>query len=231
MLDQMADDVHAKSRKLDKTKPSIYSSSDRERAQEYLGYIEDLASEGFNRKNMEYMLRMVKAYRPDAIGFYTGTEAALKKALAEVPAFRAKWAKEIMSTARRYHRQVNDMYYKSTMEPLTADIHQEDAVKKTEGLDDTVVEAKKKPVPTDPSKWSYAKSQAKKKYDVYPSAYANAWAAKKYKELGGGWRMGTKEDIEEMEQLEELKCWPGYERVPGTKAGEVGSCRKKGKKR
>jgi hypothetical protein len=27
--------------------------------------------------------------------------------------------------------------------------------------------------------------------------------------------------------LNELKCWPGYERVPGTKAGEVGSCRKK----
>jgi hypothetical protein len=43
-------------------------------------------------------------------------------------------------------------------------------------------------IPTQPDKWSYAKSQAKKKFDVYPSAYANAWAAKKYKELGGGWR-------------------------------------------
>jgi dephospho-CoA kinase len=43
-------------------------------------------------------------------------------------------------------------------------------------------------VPTDPTKWAYAKSQAKKKFDVYPSAYANAWASKKYKELGGGWR-------------------------------------------
>jgi hypothetical protein len=51
-------------------------------------------------------------------------------------------------------------------------------------------EAKKKPVPTDPSKWSYYKSQAKKKFDVYPSAYANAWAAKQYKAAGGGWRMG-----------------------------------------
>lgn len=88
-------------------------------------------------------------------------------------------------------------------------------------------EAKKKPIPTKPDKWAYAKSQAKEKFDVYPSAYANAWAAKKYKELGGGWRMGTKEDLEEMEQLEELKCWPGYERVPGTTAGEPGSCRKK----
>lgn len=43
-------------------------------------------------------------------------------------------------------------------------------------------------VPTKPDKWSYAISQAKKKFDVYPSAYANAWASKKYKELGGGWR-------------------------------------------
>ena len=27
--------------------------------------------------------------------------------------------------------------------------------------------------------------------------------------------------------ITELKCWPGYERVPGVKAGAVGSCRKK----
>ena len=32
-----------------------------------------------------------------------------------------------------------------------------------------------KNVPTNPSKWSYYKSQAKKKFDVYPSAYANEW--------------------------------------------------------
>ena len=47
-----------------------------------------------------------------------------------------------------------------------------------------------KNVPTDPSKWSYYKSQAKKKFDVYPSAYANGWAAKQYKAAGGGWKKG-----------------------------------------
>jgi len=47
-----------------------------------------------------------------------------------------------------------------------------------------------KNIPTKPDKWAYAKAQAKKKFDVYPSAYANAWAAKKYKSLGGGWRKG-----------------------------------------
>ena len=66
-----------------------------------------------------------------------------------------------------------------------------DSVKKTEGLDDTVVEAKKKPVPTKPELWSRAKAAAKQKYDVYPSAYANAFASKWYKEKGGGWRMGN----------------------------------------
>jgi hypothetical protein len=45
-----------------------------------------------------------------------------------------------------------------------------------------------KNVPNDPGKWSYYKSQAKKKFDVYPSAYANGWAAKQYKKAGGTWR-------------------------------------------
>jgi hypothetical protein len=42
--------------------------------------------------------------------------------------------------------------------------------------------------PTDPAKWSASKAAAKAKFDVYPSAYANGWAAKNYKSKGGGWR-------------------------------------------
>lgn len=45
-----------------------------------------------------------------------------------------------------------------------------------------------KNVPTNPSLWSRAKSEAKKRFDVYPSAYANGWAAKWYKKRGGGWK-------------------------------------------
>lgn len=45
-----------------------------------------------------------------------------------------------------------------------------------------------KNVPTSPEKWAQAKAQAKAKFDVYPSAYANGWAAKKYKAMGGGWK-------------------------------------------
>ena len=42
--------------------------------------------------------------------------------------------------------------------------------------------------PTDPGKWAASKAAAKSKFKVYPSAYANGWAAKNYKSKGGGWR-------------------------------------------
>jgi hypothetical protein len=42
--------------------------------------------------------------------------------------------------------------------------------------------------PTNPELWSRAIAQAKSKFDVYPSAYANGWASKWYKEHGGGWK-------------------------------------------
>jgi hypothetical protein len=55
-----------------------------------------------------------------------------------------------------------------------------------------------KNVPTSPEKWAQAKAQAKAKFDVYPSAYANGWASKKYKEMGGGWK-----SVSEESELEE----------------------------
>jgi hypothetical protein len=55
-----------------------------------------------------------------------------------------------------------------------------------------------KNAPTNPSLWSRIKARAKSKFDVYPSAYANGWAAKEYKKAGGGWKT-VKED-----------CWTGY---------------------
>ena len=45
-----------------------------------------------------------------------------------------------------------------------------------------------KNVPTQPAKWAASVAAAKRKFDVYPSAYANGWAAKNYKAKGGGWR-------------------------------------------
>ena len=36
-----------------------------------------------------------------------------------------------------------------------------------------------------PSLYKKAKSKAKSKFDVYPSAYANAYMVKEYKKMGG----------------------------------------------
>ena len=74
---------------------------------------------------------------------------------------------------------------------------------------ESVMNINEKNVPTDKSKWSYYISQAKKKFDVYPSAYANAWAAKQYKAAGGGWKT---ESVTE-------DCWVGYKQVGMKKKG------------
>jgi hypothetical protein len=66
--------------------------------------------------------------------------------------------------------------------------------------------------PTSPEKWARAKAAAKSKFDIYPSAYANAWAAKKYKSMGGGWR-STNEDS----SLDEKKNVMDYEEPHMTK--------------
>tara|TARA_R100001443_G_scaffold74719_1_gene82349 strand:+ start:1063 stop:1239 length:177 start_codon:yes stop_codon:yes gene_type:complete len=43
----------------------------------------------------------------------------------------------------------------------------------------------KSPRPLDKAKYAAAKAAAKRKFDVYPSAYANAWLVKDYKRRGG----------------------------------------------
>ena len=42
--------------------------------------------------------------------------------------------------------------------------------------------------PTNPALYSRVKAEAKRKFDVYPSAYANAWLVRTYKKRGGGYR-------------------------------------------
>jgi len=65
--------------------------------------------------------------------------------------------------------------------------------------------------PTKPDLWSRAKSAAKKKFKVYPSAYANGWAVNWYNSHGGGWRK-VKEGKKTFSQLkneleEDLGDW------------------------
>lgn len=72
-----------------------------------------------------------------------------------------------------------------------------------------------KNTPTMPDKWAYATSQARAKFDVYPSAYANAWASKKYKELGGRWRKSAKKESVLKLESDLLKVSKPYEYQPG----------------
>ena len=47
-----------------------------------------------------------------------------------------------------------------------------------------------KNIPTDKELYARVKAEAKRKFDVYPSVYANAWLVRTYKKRGGGFRKG-----------------------------------------
>jgi hypothetical protein len=65
----------------------------------------------------------------------------------------------------------------------------------------------KKNKPKDPKKWSSCIAQAKKKFEVYPSAYANAWAAKDYKKHGGTWRKSKKKYMLKEHNMPSFNEW------------------------
>ena len=90
-------------------------------------------------------------------------------------------AKNIMKMAKMMGLEKEHDYIQGHVDTI-------EKVVKEKGLEESIMNLTEKNVPTDPSKWAYYKAQAKKKFDVYPSAYANGWAAKKYKAAGGGWR-------------------------------------------
>jgi hypothetical protein len=83
-------------------------------------------------------------------------------------------------------------------------------------LDNMIIE---KNVPTSPEKWKSCIAQAKSKFDVYPSAYANGWAAKCYKKKGGGWKT-----LSESNMNESKKPFKGY--VKGKNSPRGGLSRK-----
>ena len=58
----------------------------------------------------------------------------------------------------------------------------------TSKVNENMEQLDEKNKPTNPDLWARAIAQAKSKFDVYPSAYANGWASKWYKEHGGEWK-------------------------------------------
>ena len=49
-----------------------------------------------------------------------------------------------------------------------------------------------KNIPTNKRLYAAVKAEAKRKFKVYPSAYANGWLVRTYKARGGGYRKGKK---------------------------------------
>lgn len=96
------------------------------------------------------------------------------------------WAQDHIAEAKSLLDQVFDFLMNQTKgddkeNNVKADVNQF-SLNEMEEIDES------KNCPTDPAKWAASKAAAKAKFDVYPSAYANGWAAKNYKSKGGGWR-------------------------------------------
>ena len=103
-------------------------------------------------------------------------------------------------------------------------------------------------VPTNPALYARVKAAAKAKFDVYPSAYANAWLVREYKKRGGGYRVVSKsdeitnkiaEDLAEEEAMladaliviarmhgkfneDETGIWAGYESAAENEVKDIG---------
>lgn len=102
-----------------------------------------------------------------------------------VPASRAAsmTAEEIASAVRR-KRKAESTQKRDGKKPIYVTTIKKD-------LHSSAVE-QKSAIPTNPELYARVKARAKIKFDVYPSAYANAWLVREYKKRGGGYRTGKK---------------------------------------
>ena len=99
----------------------------------------------------------------------------------------------------------------------------------------------KRNVPTNPELYARVKAEARRKFDVYPSAYANAWLVREYKKRGGGYRTVNKiaDDLDEQEALlaemlialtqkygkfneDEIGVWADYEDADENEEADIG---------
>jgi len=83
-------------------------------------------------------------------------------------------------------------------------------------MEDVVTEAielLEKSKPTNPQLWARAKSAARAKFDVYPSAYANGWAVQWYKKRGGGWRTVKEGEQPEGDIFAEMYKSPAHKKL------------------
>ena len=86
-----------------------------------------------------------------------------------------------------YHRAVERDRKKASMASMSPAKQRKYAISQKRAMGEETEYLEEKNKPTNPELWSRAVSMARSKFDVYPSAYANAWAAKEYKKRGGSW--------------------------------------------
>lgn len=103
------------------------------------------------------------------------------------------WAQDHISEAKSLLDQVFDFVMNQTKKGQKTNMtsgFETDPTVFSVNEEKQIDEGKNKP--TNPKLWARAKSMAKSKFKVYPSAYANGWASKWYKKQGGGWRKSKK---------------------------------------
>jgi hypothetical protein len=121
-------------------------------------------------------------------------EAEMNEAASAYGRINARFKKlsgsSLEDTAAKHRKEAERL--QKEIDAQQAENERRKAAMKTEEVEQ--LEEKNKP--TNPELWSRAVSMAKSKFDVYPSAYANGWAAKWYKSKGGGWRSVNEENYE-----------------------------------
>jgi hypothetical protein len=144
------------------------------------------AEKAFNEKLLEDVLKSLRDwFREDWVdisrpkpggGFYPcgRSDASTGKYPKCVPAARAaRMTPEQIASAVRRKRRAESTQTRDGKKPI-------------------YVTTEKAAVPTNPELYARVKAEAKAKFDVYPSAYANAWLVREYKKRGGGYRTMNK---------------------------------------
>lgn len=84
-------------------------------------------------------------------------------------------------------------------------------------------------VPSDTELYNRIKREAKEKFDVYPSAVANAWVVREYKERGGRYRKETENDKTSKEKSMALELAHSYAQITKSEKQEDGTLKVYGK--
>ena len=102
------------------------------------------------------------------------------------------------STAMRMSAEEIDSAVRRKRRAETSEARDENKPINVSTFKSDVTAFKSENIPTDPELYARVKAEAKKKFNVYPSAYANAWLVREYKKRGGGYRV-EKDDSEDLE--------------------------------